>query len=42
MFHLTYVMFLLAGHISLLAIIGVDSWGATRLGAAHDSGAAHG
>jgi hypothetical protein len=28
MFYLTYLMFLLAGHIGLLTMIGAASWGA--------------
>jgi hypothetical protein len=42
MFYLTYVKFLLAGHSSLLAAIGADSWGAARSGVALDSSVAHG
>jgi hypothetical protein len=37
MFYLTYVMVLLAG-----TVIGADSWGVARPGAALDSSVAHG
>jgi hypothetical protein len=42
MFYLIYGMFLFAGHSGLSVATGVDSWGAAWLGAALDSGAAHG